>query len=342
MALNQYGWWYVENGTINFNYTGMAENEYGWWYVTDGALDLTYTGMALNKYGWWYLTDGTVDFTYNGMAENEFGWWKITGGAVDLSFNGIASNQYGSWKMAGGTVDFGYTGSIEYNGKTYNVAGGYVTGSAGNSNSNDTSDDTGNTGDSNNSNTDNGNNSSDNNNSADNNNDSNNNTDNGNTGIDTNLNGLTYDEATNLWYYYINGVLDVNNNGLVEYNGYLFKLADGVLDVAYTGTYYNDGMYYYVDKGAVKTSAAEGTDEAKLLAINKFEFDKIYTTYKGNHLLTSYTYYNRSIGNGVVVIQFEGSKYYNMSIPKEYIDIYGIESFYGLETTLNTIANINM
>ena len=339
LALNQYGWWYVENGTINFNYTGMAENEYGWWYVTDGALDLTYTGMALNKYGWWYLTNGTVDFTYNGMAENEYGWWKITDGAVDFYFNGIASNRYGSWMMKNGTVDFGCTGNVEYNGKTYNVAGGYVTGSAGSS----TSDNTGNNG-----NTDNGNNNNNaGNSSADNNNGNNNNTDNGNTGIDTSLNGLTYDEATNLWYYYVNGVLDVNNNGLVEYNGYLFKLADGVLDVAYTGTYYNDGMYYYVDKGAVKTSAAEGTDEAKLLAINKFEFGetRIVPSPNGDFLMTYYVYWHAN-SNGHsrdgLVVNFKENNYYRMTIPKEMIDIYGFESFHGFETTLNTVANINM
>ena len=43
-----------------------------------------------------------------------------------------------------------------------------------------------------------------------------------------------------------------------------------------------------------------------------------------------------------ITIQFESGKYYNMTIPKEYIDIYGFESFYGLETTLNTVANIYM
>ena len=31
-----------------------------------------------------------------------------------------------------------------------------------------------------------------------------------------------------------------------------------------------------------------------------------------------------------------------MTIPKEMIDIYGFDSFHGFETTLNTVANINM
>ena len=39
MAVNEYGWWYMTNGALDFNYTGMAVNEYGWWYMTNGALD---------------------------------------------------------------------------------------------------------------------------------------------------------------------------------------------------------------------------------------------------------------------------------------------------------------
>ena len=321
LALNEYGWWYAENGTINFDYKGMAENEYGWWYVSNGTVDFTYTGMALNRYGWWYLTNGTVDFTYNGMALNEYGWWKMTGGALDLTFNGIAENEYGSWKLAGGVVDFGFTGSYEYDGKTYEIAGGYVTSVS----DNDTSDNTGN------------------NTGAD-----NSGKDNGNADIDTSLNGLTYDGATDLWYYYVNGVLDVNNNGLVEYNGYLFKLANGVLDVNYTGTYYNDGMYYYVKKGAVKTSAAEGTDEAKLLAINKFAWDEKYNGLNYYMFLDDNTKIVTEDEDGTVYIQRnalivsfdEDNEFYNMTVPYEMIDAYGHESFYGLDATLNTVANL--
>ena len=33
-----------------------AVNEYGWWYITNGALDLNYTGMAVNEFGWSSMT----------------------------------------------------------------------------------------------------------------------------------------------------------------------------------------------------------------------------------------------------------------------------------------------
>ena len=51
MALNEYGWWYIKNGDVDFTYTGMACNEYGWWYFNNGQLDLSFYGLANNEYG---------------------------------------------------------------------------------------------------------------------------------------------------------------------------------------------------------------------------------------------------------------------------------------------------
>ncbi|MBQ7653956.1 MAG: hypothetical protein IJS17_02670, partial [Clostridia bacterium] len=53
LAKNQYGWWYVKNGTIDFSYTGTAKNIYGTFYVTKGKLDTSFTGMAKDSsLGW--------------------------------------------------------------------------------------------------------------------------------------------------------------------------------------------------------------------------------------------------------------------------------------------------
>ncbi len=314
LALNEYGWWYVENGAINFSYSGMAENEYGWWYVSKGTVDFSFSGLALNQYGWWYLDGGTVDFGYTGLVQNEYGWWKVTNGTVDFTYNGLASNENGEWVIRDGQVDFGYNG--EYEGKT--VEGGCVVGS-------------GNTGinpspsepetpaeklngliyneeadkwsyyvDGN---------------------------------VDTDNNGLveynggwfklnngvvdfTYyglAENNGYWFKISGGVVDFSYNGLAEYNGGLFKIAGGLLDNEYTGTYYNDGTYYYVDKGTVKSSAPEGTQEAEMLAINKFVY---HETFSGPiYGVMRHTYeYNYGYDNGGVIISFKNNKCTSYSI----------------------------
>ena len=33
----------------SFTYTGLAQNEYGWWYIRSGMLDFSYTGYV----GWY-------------------------------------------------------------------------------------------------------------------------------------------------------------------------------------------------------------------------------------------------------------------------------------------------
>lgn len=338
LACNEYGWWYVENGAINFSYSGMAENEYGWWYVSNGTVDFSFSGLALNQYGWWYLDGGTVDFGYTGLVQNEYGWWKVTNGTVDFTYNGLASNENGEWVIRDGQVDFGYNG--EYEGKT--VEGGCVVGS-------------GNTGinpspsepetpaeklngliyneeadkwsyyvDGN---------------------------------VDTDNNGLveynggwfklnngvvdfTYyglAENNGYWFKVSGGVVDFSYNGLAEYNGGLFKIAGGLLDNEYTGTYYNDGTYYYVDKGTVKSSAPEGTDEAELLAINKFVFDEIFSRPKPNgEIYPTYDY-----RNGCVTIRFKNNNFYNVSMDPWLIDTYGHDSFSTFDKMINTIASIN-
>ena len=338
LAENEYGWWKVSGGAVDFSYSGMAENEYGWWYVSNGTVDFSFSGLALNQYGWWYLDGGTVDFGYTGLVQNEYGWWKVTNGTVDFTYSGLASNENGEWVIRDGQVDFDYNG--EYEGKT--VEGGCVVGS-GNANINPSPSEPETPADKLN----------------------------GliyneeadkwsyyvDGNVDTDNNGLveynggwfelnngvvdfTYyglAENNGYWFKVSGGVVDFSYNGLAEYNGGLFKIAGGLLDNEYTGTYYNDGTYYYVDKGTVKSSAPEGTQEAELLAINKFVFDEIFSRPNPNgEIYPTYIY-----GKGDVVIRFKNNKRYTMSIDREFIDTYGFESISTFDNIINTIASIN-
>ena len=40
MAVNEYGWWYINKGALDFKYTGIAENEYASWKKTNITKDL--------------------------------------------------------------------------------------------------------------------------------------------------------------------------------------------------------------------------------------------------------------------------------------------------------------
>jgi|GEM_PF-1384055 Bacterial surface proteins containing Ig-like domains len=146
IAKNQYGWWRVENGYVNFNAQGIYKNDYGWWKTTDGKVTFDETGVFKNEYGWWRVekskvnfkadgiykndygwwktTGGKVTFKENGVFKNEYGWWKVEKSKVNFNFTGIAKNEYGTWYIKNGKVDFSKNGKVQYNGNTYQVTDG--------------------------------------------------------------------------------------------------------------------------------------------------------------------------------------------------------------------------
>lgn len=123
---NEYGWWKTKNGKVTFDETGIFHNEYGWWRVENSKVNFKAEGIYKNDYGWWKTTKGKVTFQENGVFKNEYGWWKVEKSKVDFNFTGIASNEYGTWYVKNGKVDFSKNGKVTYNGKTYTVRGGKV------------------------------------------------------------------------------------------------------------------------------------------------------------------------------------------------------------------------
>ncbi len=125
---NDNGWWYINQGKVDFSANTVAKNKNGWWYIANGKVDFTHNGVDKNKNGWWYVTGGKVQFGYTGVSnyKNANGWWYIKDGKVDFTYRGIASNKNGSWYVSGGKVQFGYSGNVTFGGKTYTVRNGKV------------------------------------------------------------------------------------------------------------------------------------------------------------------------------------------------------------------------
>lgn len=158
IAKNQYGWWRVYKGKVNFKANGVFSNSYGLWYVVNGKVDFDYNGtVTSNKKKYvirsgkatpydqykfktydcndlvvrkgadqvWYAFDGNdVAYDYTGIAPNKYGWWRIVDGKVDFNANGVFSNNNGTWYVKDGKVDFSYSGVTKYNGVTYVIVGG--------------------------------------------------------------------------------------------------------------------------------------------------------------------------------------------------------------------------
>lgn len=143
---NWHGFWFIQNGWVDFNVNGVQKagdgwysftggsrtftdngivlnNSNGWWYCRDGQVDFNYTGFGQNENGWWYCSNGQVDFNISsviqGTVAGENAWWNVQGGQVQF-VNCAASNSNGIWYISGGKVDFNFNGSAY----GYNFVGG--------------------------------------------------------------------------------------------------------------------------------------------------------------------------------------------------------------------------
>ena len=71
MALNDYGWWKVNNGSVNFGFNGLCSNEYGTWKFNNGTVDFGYNGFAADGENTWYVVNGRVATEYSGTVDGK-------------------------------------------------------------------------------------------------------------------------------------------------------------------------------------------------------------------------------------------------------------------------------
>ncbi len=73
-------WYYVTGSKVQTGYSGVAnyKNDYGWWYIENGKVDFTFTGIAQNKYGWWYVVNGKVNFNHTVSVETSMASQVLT------------------------------------------------------------------------------------------------------------------------------------------------------------------------------------------------------------------------------------------------------------------------
>lgn len=121
--------WYVKNGRIQFDYNGplamtitddsSEETRQTLYYISNGRVDTGFTGLAqatLNgEDGWFYFQNGMWDqYPDTSLAEYGGSWWYIAdGGKIDFNYKGTAYFNDVEWYVEGGRVDFSFTGRAE-------------------------------------------------------------------------------------------------------------------------------------------------------------------------------------------------------------------------------------
>ena len=184
------GWYYIENGVLNWNYTGISKHLNSYYYISDGCLDWNYTGLTYHSGEWYYIVNGCLDYNYTGLIEYYGCYYHIQNGHLDWNYSGL-SYYYGDWYyITNGCLDWNYTGLTYYYDTWYYVTNGY---------------------------------------------------------LDWSVTTLTYYIDT--WYYVENGVINWNSDTLVNYYGDWYYTVGGVVAWDYIGYVNYMGVNYFITYG---------------------------------------------------------------------------------------------
>ncbi len=213
-ATNKNGTFYVVNGKVSSQTTGVIKVNGEWYYIIKGTLQTNYTGFATNKSGTWYISNGKVNFSKTGVIKVNGEWYYILKGALQTNYTGFASNSSGTWYILNGKVIFTKNGVIKVHGEWYYVVKGALqtnyTGFANNSN--------------------------------------------GtwyilNGKVIFTKNGVI--KVNGEWYYVVNGALQTNYTGIQKNSNGSWYIKDGKVDFSFTGILTFDGTTYNIKNGMV-------------------------------------------------------------------------------------------
>lgn len=139
---NSAGWWYVEDGQVDFSHEGMESYGGSEWYVKNGQIQFDYNGplaMTITDEGsdethqtLYYISNGRVDTGFTGLAQatlnGEDGWFYFQNGMWDQYPDTSLAEYGGSWWYIadGGKIDFNYKGTAYFNDVEWYVEGGRV------------------------------------------------------------------------------------------------------------------------------------------------------------------------------------------------------------------------
>lgn len=213
LALGNDGVWYCYiNGTVNYDYSGLASYNGEWFYVKNGKIDWSYTGLTSYYGNWFYVVGGYLDWNQTTLVLYNGIWYYVEKGAINWNSDTLV-NYNGDWYYTkGGMLASDYTGLVLFDGCWYYIVNGYLDWTQTTLVCHDgvwyyVA----------------------------------------NGCIAWNQTTLVlYNGA---WYYVENGVINWNSDTLVNYNGDWYYAKGGMLASYYTGLVFYDGCWYYVVNG---------------------------------------------------------------------------------------------
>ena len=123
-------WYFLADGQVQTQYTGLALYDGEWFYVDKGRLDTTIAAYIEYDGGLFYVAAGRILKEVSGLAQDPNGpdWYFLAEGQAQTQYTGLALYD-GEWfYVVEGKLAEDYTGAVEYDGESFNVVNGMVRG----------------------------------------------------------------------------------------------------------------------------------------------------------------------------------------------------------------------
>ena len=145
-------WYFIANGQVQRDYTGLALYDEHWFYVVKGVFDQTYTGLVPYDNAWFYVTKGELDTNISGVVPYDGGkfifsagrlanevnglwlnpkdkkWYFASNGQIQTQYTGVAMYDNEWFYIRKGILADDYNGTIQYNGATFLARAGQLRG----------------------------------------------------------------------------------------------------------------------------------------------------------------------------------------------------------------------
>ena len=143
-------WYFIANGQVQRDYTGLALYDGHWFHVVKGVFDQTYTGLVLYDNAWFYVTKGELNPNISGVVPYDGGkfifsagrlanevnglwlnpkdkkWYFAANGQIQTQYTGVAMYDNEWFYIRKGILATDYNGTIQYNGATFRVRAGQL------------------------------------------------------------------------------------------------------------------------------------------------------------------------------------------------------------------------
>ena len=119
-------WYYIQNGKVNFDATTLCKYNGTWWYVKNGVVDFKATTLCKYNGTWYYVKNGAVNFKATTLCKYNGTWFYVQNGAVNFKATTLCKYN-GTWfYVQNGAVNFKATTLCKYNGTWFYVQNGAV------------------------------------------------------------------------------------------------------------------------------------------------------------------------------------------------------------------------